>query len=140
MEKTEERKIVASDQLVRCFVGAFIGLLAELLIIYGAASLITGDIVPMSGSVNLIILGAFAGASLSGYIGSRGQGSEMLGLGALSGLIFLLMSVLLGALFARDISLGLVVIKLGICSVMGGLFGGAISARPKKRRRSKRRR
>ena len=140
MEKTDERKIGIGDPMIRCLIGSFAGLVTELFVLYGASVLISNGTVGERYGGYFIILGAFAGGALGGYIASKGNEANPLVQGILSGAVLLLLSVMLGALFARDISFGIVIIKLSICAVMGGLFGAAITARPKKRRKSKKRR
>ena len=140
MEKTEERKNSIGDPMLRCLIGGFAGLMTELLVLYGAAALIHRGTVGERYGGYFIILGAFIGAAVAGYIASKGQGGNPMAQSVIGGIVFLLLSVVLGALFARDISFGIVIIKLGICALMGGMFGGAITVRPKKRHKQKKRR
>lgn len=120
--------------------GGLIGLLVLLALCYLCA------VLTVRGSIGQGMLGmlttaiAFVGAAAGAAAAARYSRVRALLTGVVSGLVFLLPLLLLTALLCGGIPFGSMTLRLLLCSVTGGLFGGALCLRRKPKRTAKRKR
>ncbi|MGI6013817.1 MAG: TIGR04086 family membrane protein [Oscillospiraceae bacterium] len=136
MGKTElgnTKRIVIGSLL-----GGFLGLLVTLLLCYLCA------VLAVRGSVKQELLGvlaagaAFLGATVGAVTGAKYSKVRVLITGAASGVIFLIPLLALVALLCGELPFGSVTLRLVICAVAGGVFGGVLCLKRKTKRQGKR--
>ena len=138
MEKYEEKKMSARGMLTNCLFGAVLGLLLTFVLLYVFAVLVGREILPVSLQTELVIAAAFLGVTCGAVIGVKRQGRGILQTGACTGVIFILLVFAISALLTNGHVLGEMTIKIIICGVAGGLFGGALCLKRGKQKPGKR--
>lgn len=139
MQKTEDMKKTTPDYVSSASIGAIVGVIIDLLILYLAAGMVSNGVVSENKSSYFVLGGALLGATIAGWVAGKRQKKEFHLIGSITGCIFFVCMVLIGAICDRDIAFGAMTIKLIICAMMGGILGGTICARPKKRKKNRKR-
>lgn len=120
--------------------GGIVGLLVLLALCYLCAML------TVRGSVKQGMLGtlttgiAFVGATAGAVTAARYSRVRALITGVISGLVFLLPLLVITAVLCGGVPFGSMTLRLILCALTGGLFGGALCLRRKPKRAAKRKR
>jgi len=137
----EERERVSGGcrQLLECTVWGLVpGLLSVMAMLFGVALLLSSGRLPVSLWDEYVIAIAFAGASVSGMAAVRRQGRGAPATGVCAGALLLLATRLLAVLIPGGSIAGSFSLKIVVCCLAGGVFGGAIGRMGKKPARRRR--
>ena len=128
----------------RIALGALLGGMVGLLVLLALCALCA--VLTVRGSIGQEMLGmlttaiAFVGAAAGAAAAARYSRVRSLLTGVVSGLVFLLPLLLLTTLLCGALPFGSMTLRLPICAVTGGLFGGALCLRRKPKRGGRRKR
>lgn len=106
-----------------------LGLVITALMLLGAALLFSSGKISYSTAPEIIIGVNFAGAAIAGALAAGQRGREAVATGLIAGAIFMVLLLLLGLIFAGGRLSGSEAIRIAICSLCGGLFGGVLCIR-----------
>ena len=141
MQKSGEGKKGILAVVLEMLLGPVVGVLVTLLVLYILALLIYSEKIAESLSDVVVLSSALLGACVGSVITvGRQQGRGMISFGTISGLIYYALVLGCGAFGASDGVLLSKIVKIGICSIMGGLLGGTLwlhRGRHKKAKRSR---
>lgn len=141
MVKEGEGKKAAGSMAVSGALGAVIGLVATLALLYIFAALMAGDKIPEKYGGVIVICSAFLGAAIGAVIAARRHGSSVIPEGLIAGAAYMILILLFTAFGGQENMFGGMTLKLIICSMAGGFVGGALCVKRgggKKPRRARR--
>ncbi|MEG1633109.1 MAG: TIGR04086 family membrane protein [Oscillospiraceae bacterium] len=118
--------------------GPAVGAAATLLILLLCAYLLYGNYVPASLMEEYVLISVFLGAAAAGVVVGRRRGRGVLTGGLAAGLLLFALIVLATWLSPEGVVLSQACLKLAICCVGGGLFGGALCLNRKRVKSHKR--
>lgn len=125
---------------VGSLLGGAVGMVVLLMLCYLCAFLTVQGSIGQNLLDTLTTAIAFLGAAAGAVTAARYSRVRMLVSGIGGGLVFLLPLMVLTAVFCGGIPFGSVTMRLILCSLTGGLFGGALCLRRKPKRKSGRKR
>ena len=140
MIKTEEERVSYSGLLVSSALGGAVGTILNLVLLFVFAFLISEGKITESLSETLVTATAFIGAAVGGAVSAKRQGKGVLVSGVCGGIAFMLIILIINALGGSKGAVGPSTLKLAICAITGGGFGGTLCSgggRKKRRRRSR---
>lgn len=119
--------------------GPLTGILVGLLALYGGALLLSGDVLPPTVMGETAVAAVFIGAAAGGIAAAKKRGSGVLAAGAATGAICFAVLALAAVLAPEGRLFSDGCLRMLICTLGGGAFGGALcirrgGKRPRKRR------
>lgn len=119
--------------------GPLTGLFTGLLALYAAAMLLSGDVLPPAAMEETVIVAVFAGAAVGGIVAAKRRGSGALAAGAATGAVCFAVLALLAVLSPSGHLFSDGCLRMLICTLGGGAFGGALCIRQSGKRPRRRR-
>ncbi|MGI5936717.1 MAG: TIGR04086 family membrane protein [Oscillospiraceae bacterium] len=138
MIKTEEERVSYSGLLISSALGGAVGTVLSLVLLFVFAFLISEGKLPESLSETLVVAAAFVGATVGGATSAKRQGRGVLVSGVCGGIAYMIIILLVNALGGNGGAFGPSTLKLAICAVAGGAFGGTLCSGGGKKRRRRR--
>ena len=124
--------------LLGSLLGGFLGWVVMLLLCYLCAALVVRGSVEQK-MLGLLVTGAaFFGATVGAITGAKYSKVRVLVTGVVSGMVFLLLLLVLVTSLCGEFPFGSMTLRLVICALTGGMFGGALCLRRKTKRQGKR--
>lgn len=139
MERYDEARKTYKGILTSGVFGAIIGAVLLIILLYISALLISAEYIPESFDENLIIVSVFLGATVCAVTAVKRRGTGAMVTGLAAGLIYLVLIMVVSALIPQGRMLGDMTLKILICCITGGAFGGALCLNSKKKSRVRRR-
>ncbi|HHU22368.1 MAG TPA: TIGR04086 family membrane protein [Clostridiales bacterium] len=139
MIKTEEERVSYSGLLISSAMGGAVGTVLSIILLFVFAFLISEGKLPESLSEPLVVAAAFVGATASGVASAKRQGRGVVVSGICGGIAYMIIILLVTALGGSGGVFGPMTLKLVICAVAGGAFGGTLCSGGKKKKRRRRR-
>ena len=106
-----------------------LGLIITVLMLLGAALLFSTGKISYSTAPEIITGINFAGAAITGALAAGLRGKEAVATGLIVGTTFMVLLLLVGLAFGGGRLSGSEAIRIAICSLCGGLFGGVLCIR-----------
>ena len=136
MRKTEdEQGIKYVKKLLFIIIGAALGLVFCIIILIAFTFLVNSGVVPQDLMYKTAVFGCFIGACAGSQFTIRKNRTKALLMGVATGLFLYLFLMIIGAMLYEDFSLGNGGLGLFIAASAGGVLGGFIGSREKKRRK-----
>jgi putative membrane protein (TIGR04086 family) len=140
MEKKTSERADISGMVVNSVIGGLAAVLLCIILLLVFAILIAVEAIPEAIEEELIITTAFISATAGAVVTAKRRGSSPLPSGLCGGVCFLIFILLITALKPSSQIFGVMTIKLLICALSGGAFGGLLGSKQKKvKKRGKRR-
>lgn len=140
MEKRDNSKALTKNLFTSCVLGAFAGIILTILLLYLFALLIEREAIPMALGNEAVLVSAFLGATAGSVFAVRRQGRGVMQTGLITGTSYLIIVLLISALHPNGVVLSAMTLKILICSLTGGAFGGALCLNRRRRNRPAKRR
>lgn len=136
--KTTEEKGRTPGFAINAGIGGLIAFIVSVILLFLCAVLISSGKIGEAMRDNAVMVSTFIGSSAGAVVGAKRYGKSVMPVGSCSGAVFLAILLLLTALGGEGASFGVMTIKLGICCIVGGLFGGVLCLGRKKQKRKRR--
>jgi putative membrane protein (TIGR04086 family) len=125
MRNTETR--TRNNNAVRLASSVLLGILAAALLLMAAAMLYNSEKIGIESTPEIIVTVNFAGAAVAGIAAAaRKGGGAALKAGLTAGIIFMAVLIAAGLIICRGSVSAQDAVRISICSLGGGLFGGAL--------------
>lgn len=130
-----DRKKGGNTVLQSSAAGAFTGYILTMALLYVLALLICAGTLEEALADELVLCAAFLGATAAAVISAKRRGRGVMTTGLAAGAFFCLMAMVTSFGVSGGTGTGIMVLKLMICSVAGGAFGGALCLNTKRNKR-----
>ena len=117
---------------------ALMGYLLTMILLYIMAVLIYAGILDEGLAEEMVLGSAFIGATVSAMISAKRWGSGVITSGLVAGAIFCCMAIVTSIGISGGEGMGIMTLKMVICSLAGGAFGGAMCLNTKRNKKSRR--
>ncbi|MEG1460864.1 MAG: TIGR04086 family membrane protein [Oscillospiraceae bacterium] len=126
MNKSKEKENTLLELLIKSAVGAALGTVLTLLLVFGFAAGIRGGQLPSSLSDAFIIVSVIAGTILGGAFSAGKQGRGVVVSGLTAAAMYIIPLLIITLLFGNSQGEGSLTLKIIIAAVAGGCFGGVL--------------
>ena len=125
MRNTETR--TRNNNALRLASSVLMGILAAALLLMAAAMLYDSEKIGNESTPEIIVTVNFAGAAVAGIAAAaRKGGGAALKAGLIAGILFMAVLIAAGLIICRGSVSTQDAVRISICSLCGGLFGGAL--------------
>ena len=138
MGKTDRKGMGKTALVFRSAKAAAVGLVFLLLLLLLEAIAVTQGKLTIEMSARIGLGAVVLSSVLSGTVLAKSVGQRALPMGALGGFSVALILMAASLLWPEGEASALLMVKLVICAVAGGAFGGALLIRPKRSKKRKR--
>jgi len=140
METKTEKRVSLSGVMVKSVIGGAVSLAASLILLLLFALLLDSELLPESIGEELVITAVFIAAVFGGLLAAKRNALSPMPGGICGGVCFLIIILLITALRPDSQVFSVMTIKLLICALSGGAFGGLLAGKRKFSKKRKKRR